>query len=142
MLTRRKFTCGIYAAAGFAAISDAAGAQTIADHSGNGGAVIRKTLQQTGYLDDHHVCIQQLLDIAPSTLIARHIHPGVESGYLLSGSLTPSIDGQPERILKAGDSYQVPFETPHGGLIGAETTRIVVNFVVEKDKPLLLPPPK
>jgi quercetin dioxygenase-like cupin family protein len=133
MLTRRNFTCAICAALGFAAISAGAEAQTAP-------TVARRTLQQTGYLD-HHVCIQQLLDILPDTPIARHIHAGVESGYLLSGNLSLSIDGERDRILKAGDSYQIPFGTPHSGHVGTEKTRIVVNFVVEKDKPLVLPPP-
>jgi quercetin dioxygenase-like cupin family protein len=128
------FSCIIGAAIGLAAAGSGALAQTA--------AISRTTLQQTEYPDGKHVCIQQLLEIAPNTPVIRHTHPGIEWGYLLSGNLTLSIQGQPDRLLKAGDSYLIPLEAPHNGHAGPEPLRVVANFCVEKGKPLLAPVPQ
>jgi quercetin dioxygenase-like cupin family protein len=47
------------------------------------------------------------------------------------------LQGQPDRVLKAGDSYLIPIEAPHGGRAGPEKLILIANFCVEKDKPLL-----
>jgi len=43
-------------------------------------------------------------------------------------------------MLKIGDGFQIPPETPHaGGKPGDKTTRIAITYVVEKGKPLVSP---
>jgi quercetin dioxygenase-like cupin family protein len=40
-------------------------------------------------------------------------------------------------MLKAGDGFQIPPETPHaGGKPGDKKSRIAITYVVEKGKPL------
>ena len=39
-------------------------------------------------------------------------------------------------MVKAGDSLQVPTGTPHGAKAGDQPFKLVVNYTVEKDKPL------
>jgi quercetin dioxygenase-like cupin family protein len=65
------------------------------------------------------------------------MHPGVESSYLVSGSLTLSVEGQPDLIVKAGDGHQIPPQTPHSIRNGPEKSILVATFIVEKDKPLM-----
>src|SRR6202142_4028661 len=43
--------------------------------------------------------------IPPGTTIGYHNHPGDESGYVLKGVLVLHTRGQPDKILKAGDSF-------------------------------------
>jgi quercetin dioxygenase-like cupin family protein len=102
----------------------------------------RTVLQKTEYPGDKYVCVLVEVDIEPDALIARHTHPGVESGFLVSGVSTLSVRGQPDRVLKAGDGYQVPPATPHSVRNGAERSRVVATFIVEKDKPLASPAPE
>jgi quercetin dioxygenase-like cupin family protein len=45
-----------------------------------------------------------IAEIAPNATIGRHTHPGVESGYVLEGELTLLVEGQPEKVLKVGES--------------------------------------
>jgi quercetin dioxygenase-like cupin family protein len=72
--------------------------------------------------------------------VGRHTHPGIESGYVLEGSLELPIQGQPTRMLKVGDSFQVPVATPHaGGKASDAKVRVLSTYVVEKDKPLASP---
>jgi len=87
-----------------------------------------------------YVTINVEAEIEPGVTIARHTHPGIESGYILEGGLDLPIQGQPTRTLKPGDGFQVPPETPHaGGKNGDAKTRVAVTYVVEKGKPLASP---
>ena len=96
-----------------------------------------KFLKKTEYPGDNYVCILVQDDLQPAERVPRHMHPGVESSYLVSGSLTLSVKGQPDLIVKAGDGYQIPPETPHSIQNGPEKSTIVATFIVEKDKPLV-----
>ena len=43
-------------------------------------------------------------------------------------------------MLKAGDGFQIPPNTPHaGGKPGDARTRVLITYIVEKDKPLASP---
>lgn len=72
--------------------------------------------------------------------VGRHTHPGVESAYVLEGSIELPVQGQPTRMIKPGDGFQIPPETPHaGGKPPEAKTRILITYVVEKGKPLASP---
>ena len=82
------------------------------------------------------------VEIDPGVLVARHTHPGVESSYVVSGSSTLSVKGQPDRVLNAGDGFQIPAEVPHSVKNGNAKTKVVATYIVEKDKPLASPAPE
>ena len=100
-----------------------------------------KFLKKTEYPGDKYACVLVRLDLSPGEPVARHMHPGVESSYLAAGSITLSVEGQPDLIVNAGDGYQIPPETPHSVRNGPEKSTIVATFIVEKDKPLVEPAP-
>jgi quercetin dioxygenase-like cupin family protein len=79
--------------------------------------------------------------IEPGVAVARHTHPGIESSYVLEGGGGELlVEGQPTRIIKAGDAFQIPPETPHAGGKPAEAKiRLLINYIVEKGKPLVKP---
>ena len=80
------------------------------------------------------------VEIEPDMVVARHTHPGIESGYVIDGEIELPIEGQPTRVYKAGDSFQVPTATPHAGSkSGPKPVRIVSTYIVEKGKPLASP---
>jgi quercetin dioxygenase-like cupin family protein len=85
-----------------------------------------------------YVTILAQAEIEPGVSVPRHTHPGVS--YLLEGNLDLAIQGQPTRLVKAGESWQVPPETPHASAKPTETKiRILSTYVVEKGKPLASP---
>jgi len=140
MLTRRGFagfaSCAICAVTGFVATdaSAAEGAPPVTP------GVTRKLLSQMDGPMPGYVTISMEAEIEPGVTVARHTHPGIESGYVLEGGFELPIQGQPTRTLKVGDAFQVPPETPHaGGKSGDKKSRIVVTYVVEKGKPLVSP---
>jgi quercetin dioxygenase-like cupin family protein len=136
MLKRRGFvSCAICTAIGLVAGGGEANAQTAPGFT-------RKVLQKTEYPGDKYVCVLMEIDIDANALVARHTHPGVESSYIVSGGSTLSVKGQPDRVVKAGEGFQIPPETPHSVRNGPEKSRIVATFIVEKDKPLASPAPE
>jgi quercetin dioxygenase-like cupin family protein len=140
MLTRRDFaglaSCAICGLSGLMATD--ASAQTSPPATTPG--VTRKILTQMDGPIPGYVTINAEAEIEPGVTIARHTHPGIESGYVLEGGLDLPIQGQPTRTLKPGDGLQVPAETPHaGGKNGDKMTRIAITYVVEKGKPLASP---
>jgi quercetin dioxygenase-like cupin family protein len=80
-----------------------------------------------------------IAEIAPRVAIGRHTHPGPESGYVIAGSFELLVEGQPPRMLKAGDSYQVPPGAVHDAKAGSEGAKVIATYVVQKGQPLASP---
>jgi quercetin dioxygenase-like cupin family protein len=141
MLTRRGFaglaSCAVCGLTGFIATdASAQGAPTGTTTPG----VTRKILSQMDGPAPGYMTIIVEAEIEPGVTVARHTHPGIESGYVLEGGFDLPIEGQPTRTLKPGDGFQVPAETPHaGGKNGDKKSRVTSTYVVEKGKPLASP---
>jgi quercetin dioxygenase-like cupin family protein len=140
MLTRRGFgafaSCAICAVTGFIATdASAQGSPPVAT-----GGITRKVLSQIDGPTPGYVTVNVEVEIEAGAVIARHTHPGIESGYIIEGSLELPIEGQPTKMLQAGDGFQVPVSAPHaGGKPSDKRTRIAITYVVEKGKPLASP---
>ena len=52
------------------------------------------------------------------------------------------IDDQPDKPLRAGDSYQIPAGAIHDAKSGPKGAKVIATYVVEKGKPLASPAPK
>jgi quercetin dioxygenase-like cupin family protein len=140
MLTRRGFagfaSCAICGITEF--IAAAASAQTAPPAASAG--VSRKILSQTDGPAPGYVTLLVEATIEPGVAVGRHTHPGIESAYVLEGGFELPIQGQPTRMIKAGDAFQIPAETAHaGGKPGDTKSRILITYVVEKGKPLASP---
>jgi len=138
MLTRRGFaSCALCAITGFVATeASAQGGGAPAP----GGGVTRNILSKTdGPAAGYETLLVEAI-IEPGVQVGRHTHPGIESAYVLEGGFELPIQGQETRMLKVGDGFQIPPETPHaGGKPGTVKTRILITYVVEKGKPLASP---
>src|SRR3954451_6380770 len=115
MLTRRGFagfaSCALCGLAEFAATEASAQATPPPAPAG----FTRKILSQMDGPGPGYVTLVVEVNIDPGTLVGRHTHPGIESGYVVSGGLELPVRGQETRVLKPGDGFQVPAETPHAG---------------------------
>jgi quercetin dioxygenase-like cupin family protein len=84
--------------------------------------------------------VTAIAEMSPGICIGRHTHPGIESAFVLEGGFELPVAGQPTRMLKTGDGFQIPPNTPHaGGKPGDARTRVLITYIVEKDKPLASP---
>jgi quercetin dioxygenase-like cupin family protein len=140
MLTRRGFagvvSCAICTVTGFMATDASAQGAPPAATAG----VKRKILSQTDGPMPGYVTIIVEAEIEAGVTVARHTHPGIESGYVLEGALELPIEGQETRLLKAGDGFQVPTGKAHaGGKATTSKVRLTSTYIVEKDKPLASP---
>ena len=101
---------------------------------------IRRTmLQKFDVPGSNYQTVFGIAEIAPNADFASHTHPGTETGYVMEGSLTHIIKGQPTREAKAGDSVLIPAGVPHSGRAGPNGAKILSAWVVEKGEPLASP---
>jgi quercetin dioxygenase-like cupin family protein len=98
--------------------------------------VKRTVLQKNDFPGDKMATLVVLIEIAPNFVVAKHTHPGLETGYVADGEITLTVDGRAEKTLKAGDSYTNPAAVPHIAKAGPLGVKLIATFVVEKDKPL------
>ena len=99
----------------------------------------RTPLQKFDVPGTQYETVIGIAEVAPNVLIGRHTHPGPESGYVLEGDMVLMIDGQPDKPLKAGDSYQIPPVAVHDVRSGPKGAKVIATYVVEKGKPLATP---
>ncbi len=124
-------------AAGFAAlaITGLAGLVT-AQQAG----FTRTGLQTQDLSTPGKVAVQARAEFDPGVAAGRHTHPGEELGYVLEGQLELLIDGQPPKIIKAGETFFVPAGLVHDGKnTGSGKAKVLATYVVEKGKPVASP---
>jgi quercetin dioxygenase-like cupin family protein len=140
MLTRRGFaaaaSCAICGITDFVATEVSAEGAPPAATTG----VTRKILSQMDGPAPGYATLLVQATIEQGASVARHTHPGIESAYVLEGALELPVQGQPTRMIKTGDGFQIPPETPHaGGKPPDSRCVILITYIVEKGKPLATP---
>jgi quercetin dioxygenase-like cupin family protein len=80
--------------------------------------------------------IVAVVEIAPNFKAGRHTHPGDVTGYVSEGEFWMTFDGQPEKVLKPGESILVPNGTVHDEGTGEKPAKLIAVYVVEKGKPI------
>jgi len=91
---------------------------------------------QTGVADKEIVIGTATLPA--ESVIGYHTHPGDEIGYVLKGTLLLKARGQPDRLLKPGDTFFNPRGLIHSlaAAPGGDGGMEVSTWIVDKDKPL------
>jgi quercetin dioxygenase-like cupin family protein len=103
---------------------------------------IKRTMLQTVDFPAGYNVVTAIAEIAPGNCAGRHTHPGVESTYVMEGAILLKVAGQPDRTFKAGESFQVPANTPHDGCtVPGQVFKVLATYIVEKGKPLASPAP-
>jgi quercetin dioxygenase-like cupin family protein len=105
-------------------------------------SAIKRTPLQSIDFPAGYTVVSGIAEIAPGNCAGRHTHPGTESAYVMEGAAILKIEGQPDRGVKAGESFVVPPGTPHDGCVeGSQPFKVLATYVVEKGKPLASPAP-
>jgi len=55
---------------------------------------------------------------------------------MLEGEMVLLVNGQPEKTVRVGESYQVPSGAIHDARTGPQGAKVIATYVVEKGKPL------
>jgi quercetin dioxygenase-like cupin family protein len=74
--------------------------------------------------------------------IGYHTHPGDEAGYVLKGNLILKTQGQPDKVLKAGDSFFNPRGAVHSLVTAPGSDGMAESvWIIDKGQPLATPAP-
>jgi quercetin dioxygenase-like cupin family protein len=131
MLTRRWFSsCALCAATSLTATAVAA--QQTAPQG-----LVRTMLQQTDGPAEGYTTLLMRIEIQPGFLVPRHTHPGIETTMVLSGGGILSMKGTADRLVKTGDTFQIPNRLPHALKNGDAAATLLVNYAVDKNQPLV-----
>jgi quercetin dioxygenase-like cupin family protein len=104
-------------------------------------AIKRTPLQTVDFPAGYNV-VSAIAEVAPGNCSGRHTHPGVESTYVMEGAILLKVQGQPDKVYKAGESLQIPAGTPHDACtVQGEVFKVLATYIVEKGKPLASPAP-
>ena len=105
---------------------------------------IKRTMLSKIDYPAQHLTLMGTAELPPGGSLPRHTHPGIETGYMLEGECLMSVEGQPDRIVKAGESYLIPAGVPHSlkNASPDKPLKGLSTWVVEKDKPFSTPAPK
>jgi len=81
--------------------------------------------------------ITSISEIRKGESVPRHTHPGVETGYVLQGSMV-QLPGQPPFMMQTGSTFMNLRGVPHAGftVVGDQTLKLLTVHVVDEDKPL------
>ena len=106
------------------------------------GGIKRTVLQKSDVPGTNYEVVMAVAEIPGGVAsIGRHTHFGIEMGTVLVGEATLMVEGQPDKVNKAGDSYQIPANVPHDAKTGAVPGKVLAVYIVEKGKPLATPAP-
>ena len=104
--------------------------------------ITRTPLQQHDLSVAGWETVQMRVDFAPGATAPRHVHAGDEIVYVLKGKIEYRLDGQPRATLAEGDVLFIPKGKPHSAAnVGLEPASQLATYVVEKNKPLVVPLP-
>ncbi len=99
----------------------------------------RTTLQKTDVPGSNYEAVMGITELRPNGYIARESHPGPEAGYVLQGSATLFVEGQPTLALSAGQSWKLAPSAVHEFRAGPDGVKVLVSWVVEKGKAFASP---
>lgn len=114
------------------AMSGAAGAQQLPVATQQTATIKRTPLQKFDVPGTDYETVIGIAEIVPNLNIGRHTHPGPESGYMLEGEMVLLVNGQPEKTVRVGESYQVPSGAIHDARTGPQGAKVIATYVVEK----------
>jgi quercetin dioxygenase-like cupin family protein len=87
-----------------------------------------------------HEAVMAVADLAAGASAGRHVHHGIEIGYVLDGSIVIEHQGRAAATKKAGEFFQIDAAAAHDARnTTGSPARILAIYVVEKGKPLAEP---
>jgi quercetin dioxygenase-like cupin family protein len=101
--------------------------------------VTRTILQRADVPGTNLEIIYATVEIAAGFKAGRHNHPGTVMAQVVEGEFWIHFDGQPEKVVRAGETLTVPDRAVHNeGALG-QKAKLTAVYVLEKGKPLASP---
>jgi len=84
--------------------------------------------------------ITAMVEIVPGFKAGRHNHPGTVQAQVLEGEFWYAVDGQPDKVAKAGEWLEIRDAAVHNeGAQGSVPAKLIAVYTVERGKPLVSP---
>ena len=96
--------CSAFAA--FALVNVATAQQQLPSMTQQTATIKRTPLQKFDVPGTNYETVIGMAEIVPNVNVGRHTHPGPESGYMVEGEMVLYVEGQPDKPVNAGQSYQ------------------------------------
>ena len=98
----------------------------------------RTVLQRVDVPTTNYETVLGIAEISAGVNAGRHTHPGPETGTVAEGEMILMVEGQPDKTLKVGDSYQIPPGVVHD-VKASSGAKVVAVYTVPKGQPLASP---
>ena len=103
---------------------------------------IKRTILQRADIPGTNLeVIYATVEIAPGFKAGRHSHPGVVMAQVVEGEFWIHLDGQPEKVVRAGEVLTVADRAIHNEGATDKPLKLNAVYVLEKGKPLASPAP-
>ena len=103
-------------------------------------AGIKRTVLRSVDFPPGYTTVTAIVELAPGSCSGRHTHPGIDTGFVMQGDLVLKMDGKPEQMFKAGDSFETQPLVPHDAC-SVSGNKLIDTWVIERGKPLASPAP-
>ncbi len=101
---------------------------------------VRIPLQTQDLSTPGKIAVQVRVEFDPGFGTGRHTHAGEELTYVMEGEIEVRVDGQPPRVIKAGETFFLPAGVVHEGInTGNAKVKVLATYIVEKGQPLASP---
>jgi quercetin dioxygenase-like cupin family protein len=101
----------------------------------------RTILQRADVPGTNLEVIYATVEIVPGFKAGRHSHPGVVMAQVVEGDFWIHLDGQPEKVVRAGESLTLADRAIHNEGSTDRPVKLNAVYVLEKGKPLASPAP-
>jgi quercetin dioxygenase-like cupin family protein len=81
--------------------------------------------------------ITSISEIKKGETIPRHYHHGIETGYVLQGTMV-QLPGQSPTMMQTGSAFMNLRDVPHAGftVVGDKPLKLLTVHIIDKSKPL------
>jgi quercetin dioxygenase-like cupin family protein len=81
--------------------------------------------------------ITSISEIKKGETVPRHYHHGIETGYVLQGTMV-QLPGQSPTMMQTGSAIMNLRDVPHAGftVVGDQPLKLLTVHIVDKSKPL------
>jgi len=81
--------------------------------------------------------ITSVIEIKKGETVPRHSHHGIETGYVLQGTMV-QLPGQAPTMMQSGSAIMNLRDVPHAGftVVGDRPLKLLAVHIVDKGKPL------
>ncbi len=97
------------------------------------------TLQRVPVAGTDREMAMGIAEFPPNAEKPRHTATGPELCYVLEGTVTVKVDGRPPKVVRAGETFQLPAYVMHATTAGPAGAKVLATWVRDPAKAFNVP---